>query len=152
MNDNLLQHDQATLAHINEVRENIWLLIKELDNRAQIHDASKFDNPEREIFAANTAKLAVTSYGTPEYEALLESIKPAIENHYSKNRHHPEHFSNGIEGMDLIDLVEMLANWCAATARNKNGNIHKSIDFNETRFGICPQLAQIFRNTVNRYF
>ena len=152
MNDNLCQHDHETLKHINEVRANIWVLIKELDQRAQIHDASKFENPEREIFAENTAKLAVTTYGTPEYDELLKSIQPAITHHYSKNRHHPEHFSNGIEGMDLLDLVEMLADWVSATKRNSAGNIHKSIDHNEVRFGICPQLAQILRNTVNRHY
>jgi len=151
-NEELLTHDSATLAHVNEVRENIWTLIKALDKRAQVHDASKFEDPERKIFAANTTKLAITEYGTDSYKQLLESIKPAIDHHYAVNRHHPEHFTDGIAGMDLIDLLEMLADWTAATKRNKNGNPHKSIDFNQKRFGICPQLVEILKNTVNRYF
>lgn len=152
MNEELMLHDSETLKHVNEVRENIWSLIKELDHRAQVHDASKFQEPERSVFAAKTPKLAKTEYGTPAYEELLQEVKPAIDHHYSKNTHHPEHWPNGVEDMDLLDLVEMLSDWAAATKRNKNGNIHKSIEHNKTRFGVSDQLAKIFTNTVNRYF
>lgn len=152
MNQELITHDSETLKHVNEVRNNIWTLIKELDHRAQVHDASKFEEPERSVFASNTFKLAKTQYGTDEYNKLLEEVKPAIDHHYSKNTHHPEHWPNGIEDMDLLDLVEMLADWAAATKRNKNGNIHKSIEHNQDRFKISPQLSKIFTNTVNRYF
>ena len=48
-------------------------------------------------------------------------FKPAIDHHYANNRHHPEHWPNGINDMTLMDLIEMLADWKAATARNKNG-------------------------------
>lgn len=152
MNDNLAIHNSETLKHVNEVRDNIWSIIKELDNRAQIHDASKFENPERDVFAENTPKLAKTEYGTEQYNNLLLEVKPAIDHHYAKNRHHPEHFSKGIEEMDLIDICEMLSDWAAATKRNKNGNIHKSIEINTKRFNISEQLASILRNTVDRYF
>lgn len=152
MNEELMIHDSETLKHVNEVRENIRQMIIELDQRGQVHDASKFQEPERSIFAANTPKLGKTEYGTPEYQELLEEVKPAIEHHYSKNTHHPEHWPNGIDDMDLLDLVEALCDWSAATKRNKNGNIHKSIDHNKTRFAMTDQLAKIFTNTVNRYF
>lgn len=152
MNEELITHDSETLKHVNEVRANIWKLISELDKRAQIHDASKFEEPERSIFARNTHKLAQTQYGSEEYSKLLQEVKPAIEHHYSKNTHHPEHWPNGVNDMDLLDLVEMLCDWAAATKRNKNGNVHKSIEHNQERFGISPQLSAIFTNTVNRYF
>lgn len=152
MNEKLLLHDSETLKHINDVRENLWKLIRHLDQRAQVHDASKMESPEREIFAENTPKLALTEYGSEAYKKLLEEVKPAIDHHYSKSRHHPEHFSDGIEGMDLLDIVEMVADWAAATKRNKNGNIHKSIEINTERFKMTPQLAKILKNTVDRYF
>ena len=94
MTQELIIHDSETLKHVNEVRDNIWTLIKELDQRAQVHDATKFEEPERSIFAENTPKLAKTEYGTPEYDKLLEEVKPAIEHHYAKNTHHPEHWPN----------------------------------------------------------
>lgn len=152
MNADLITHDSETLKHVNEVRSNIWSLIKRLDARAQVHDASKFEEPERSVFAENTPKLAKTEYGTTSYDELLNEVKVAIDHHYSKNTHHPEHWPNGVDDMDLLDLVEMLCDWAAAVKRNKNGNVHKSIDHNQERFNMSPQLAQIFRNTVNRYF
>ncbi len=150
--EELTLHDSETLKHVNEVRSNIWTLIKELDERAKDHDASKFEEPERSVFAKNTPKLEVTEYGTPEYDDLLKEVQEAIDHHYSKNTHHPEHWPNGIEDMDLIDIVEMLCDWAAATKRNRNGNIHKSIERNQERFNISPQLSKIFENTVRRYF
>jgi hypothetical protein len=152
MNEQLMLHDSETLKHVNEVRQNIWKLITELDRRSQVHDASKFEEPERSILAANQHLLAVTPYNTPEYDEMRLKVQHALDHHYSKNTHHPEHWPAGIEDMDLLDLVEMLADWAASTRRNKNGNIHKSIDANQTRFNISPQLSKIFTNTVNRYF
>ncbi len=150
--EELLVHDSETLKHVNEVRGNLSLVVEELVRRAQVHDASKFEEPERSVFAANTPKLAKTEYGTPEYNVLLSEVKVAIDHHYAKNTHHPEHWTNGIDDMDLLDLVEMLCDWIAATKRNKNGNVHKSIDHNKDRFGMSDQLYKIFKNTADRYF
>lgn len=148
----LLNHDSATLKHINEVRANLWQLITELDKRAQEHDASKFQEPERSIYAANLPKLGKTVYGSPEYKALMEESRVAIDHHYSKNRHHAEHWPNGVDDMDLIDIVEMLSDWAAASKRNKNGNIHRSIAVNTERYNLPPMMVKILTNTANRYF
>lgn len=153
MNDKLLLHDSETLKHIQKVRENIMKLVFELDDRAQKHDKSKLESPEREIFAEVPAtELAKCRYASPEYHSLLDKLKPALDHHYAKNRHHPNHFVNGIEEMDLVDLLEMLCDWLAATERNKDGNIHNSIKINTQRHNISPQLSKILSNTVNRYF
>lgn len=148
----LSRHDCETMKHVNEVRANIWKLMTELDKRGQEHDASKFHTPEREIYAASLPKLAQTVYGSPEYQALLAESKVAVDHHYAHNRHHPEHWPNGLEDMDLVDLMEMIADWTAATKRNKNGNIHRSIEHNTPRYKMAEQLAKILTNTVNRYF
>jgi hypothetical protein len=99
-----------------------------------------------------TPELAKTEYGTPEYGELLKKVQPAINHHYANNSHHPENWKNGIEDMDLIDILEMLADWKAATARKLNGNIKKSIEINAQRFSINPQLRKILENTAERYF
>ena len=147
-----IKNNLSTIDHINEVRNNLWILIQKLSKRSEVHDKSKLESPESEIFAAHLDKLSKAEYGSEEYKDLLKLVQPAIDHHYSKNTHHPEHFSNGIEGMDLLDLIEMLADWIAATKRVKNGNIHKSIELNKERFKISEQLASILTNTVNRYF
>ena len=54
----------------------------------------------------------------------------------------------GIGGMDLIDLCEMLMDWWAATKRHADGDIMKSIEINQKRFGYSEELKQIFINTI----
>ena len=75
-------------------------------------------------------------------------MKVAIDHHYANCRHHPEHFAKGINEMTLVDLIEMLADWKAASERQNNGNILKSIEMNAQRFGYDDQLKQILLNTV----
>jgi hypothetical protein len=152
MNESITQSNLATIKHIHAVREILHGMIEELDHRAQVHDASKLQSPEQEVFGANYEKLNQTKYDSPEYKQLLEEVKPAIEHHYAKNRHHPEHWKNGVNDMTLIDMLEMLADWKAATKRNKNGNIRQSIEHNAKRFGMSPQLKMIFENTVREIF
>jgi hypothetical protein len=55
----------------------------------------------------------------------------------------------GIDGMSLIDVVEMLVDWKAATERMKGGgDIHRSLELNTTRFNLSPQLVSILANTI----
>ena len=75
-------------------------------------------------------------------------MKPALEHHYAVNRHHPEHFTNGVNDMTLIDVVEMFADWKAASERTQNGNLLKSIELNAERFHLSDQLKEIFINTA----
>ena len=141
-----------THQHVRSVQKNMNLFVHDLIRRGEIHDQSKFEEPELGIFAANGHKLRTASYGTPEYEALLNETRPAINHHYSKNRHHPEHWPLGIEDMNLADLIEMISDWKAAGERNKDGNIKKSIAVNALRFKMTPQLRQIFENTARDFF
>lgn len=55
-----------------------------------------------------------------------------------------------INSMDLVDIIEMLCDWYAATHRHDNGDIGKSIEMSEKRFGINEQLSQLFRNTIDQ--
>lgn len=141
-----------TIKHIHAVRSYLYMMIEELDRRARAHDQSKLESPEAEIFGEHGPELAKTKYGTPEYEELLKKVKPATDHHYAKNRHHPQHWANGVSDMTLVDLIEMICDWRAATARNKDGNIRTSIDHNKTKYQISEQLAQIMHNTVREMF
>ena len=83
-----------------------------------------------------------------QYIEALEKLKPALEHHYASNRHHPEHFVNGINDMTLIDVVEMFCDWKASTLRHNDGNLLKSIEINAERFNMDGQLKQILMNTA----
>ena len=146
-----LETNQETLKHIEKVREFINFICDLLRDRGINHDKSKMERPEVEIFTEYTKKLASTTYGSPEYKQFLEEMKPALDHHYAKNRHHTSHFPNGIDDMNLVDIIEMLCDWKASSMRHHDGNILKSIDINAKRFKINPQLVKIFRNTVELF-
>lgn len=137
-----------TFRHIEMVRNLINRVIVELLKRGQKHDQSKLADPEVSLFTKYTLKLKGTTYGSPEYEACREQLKPALMHHYAKNRHHPEHFKNGIDDMNLVDLLELFIDWKSASTRHHDGNIRKSIEHNADRFGMSPQLVKIFENSI----
>jgi len=145
-----------TQKHITMVRGLIGDFIKNLELRASEHDDSKLHSPEREIFYDYTPKLRDTTYGSDKYNGYLKSMKVALDHHYENNRHHPEHFKDShindtwkpLTAMNLIDIVEMLCDWKAVTMRHADGDIRKSIEINQKRFGYSDELKSIFLNTV----
>lgn len=141
---------RATHDHIRRVGMLLADAINRLTVRAVQHDRSKFSEIEWPHFLAATPGLASLTYGSDEYKAALQAIKPALVAHNRSNSHHPEHYSDGIDGMDLLDLLEMMCDWKAATERRANGDISKSLEHNRERFKIGPQLESILRNTVER--
>ena len=103
-----------------------------------------------ETFISNLKHTSeVLSYGTDDYKESLSRLKVALSHHYENNSHHPEHYENGVDGMNLFDLIEMFFDWKAAGERHADGNIHKSIEVNKDRFNISEQLASILNNTAN---
>lgn len=137
-----------TMRHILTIRALLMECMRELINRADAHDLSKLAPPEVDTFTKYTDTLAKLTYNSPEYKQCLAEMKPALDNHYKCNAHHPEHFANGIHDMNLFDLIEMLVDWKAATLRHANGDIKKSIESNTERYGMPPFLVQLFKNTL----
>jgi hypothetical protein len=141
---------QDTLEHIRKVQYLLEACRIKLMNRAWVHDKSKLDEPEKSGFDSTIPKLKNLTYGSPEYQECLKEMQPFLDHHYEHNSHHPEHYENGIDDMSLFDILEMLMDWKAATERMKDGgDIHKSIEINQKRFNISPQLTKILINTAN---
>jgi len=140
-------HD--TQEHISKVAANLGAIMSNLDQRAAVHDRSKFGPVEKEAFDRLTPRLKVLKYGSEEYRASLREMKPALRHHYEHNPHHPEHYPNGILDMSLMDILEMLADWKAAGERHEPPNpLDNSISYNAERFNIPPYLTQILYNTA----
>ena len=137
-----------TIEHQSNVRSLMGQIESDLGERSICHDVSKLLEPEKAIFDEFTPKLKASTYGSDEYKAMLKEMGTALQHHYENNRHHPEHFENGINGMSLLDLVEMLADWKAAGMRHANGDMQDSLKINKERFGMSDQLFEIFQNTV----
>jgi hypothetical protein len=141
----------ATPFHSQRIGELMVQLVTEALERSACHDGSKTESPEVEVFDEFTPKLKTSTYGSDEYKGYLEAMGEGLKHHYSVNRHHPEHFPNGVNDMTLVDLVEMLADWKAATERHDDGDIAKSLEIQRDRFGLSEQLVSIFRNTAEHF-
>jgi hypothetical protein len=146
---NLSDSKLETIKHIENVRKYIKVFTDMLTQRGIDHDRSKLENPEAEGFAAVNDKLAELTYGSEEYnKCIKEELKVPLDAHYAKNRHHPEHFPKGINEMNLIDIIEMFADWKASSERQNNGNLLTSITKNADRYQIDDQFKQILINTA----
>lgn len=143
-----LATNAATWTHIDLVMRLLAGAQIELMRRQFTHDRSKLAAPEVSMFTEYTPKLKDSTYGSDEYKGFLKGMGKALEHHYQNNRHHPEHFDQGIDDMTLFDLLEMLIDWYAATKRHADGDINRSIEINTERFKLSPQLAKILSNTV----
>lgn len=137
-----------TEKHIITVQDFLGVVIGLLVERSLAHDKSKLEDPEKSMYDEFTPKLKESTYGSDEYKGFLKDMGTALQHHYENNTHHPEHYPNGINGMSLLDVIEMLADWKAAGMRHANGNIQQSLEINRTRFGISDQLFEILQNTV----
>lgn len=149
--ENYTDSTQNILEHIELVRKNINYLVNDLNKRAEFHDQTKLEEPEKSAFDREVSKLKTVRYGTDEYEQCLARLREALQHHYKHNSHHPEHYDNGINGMDLMDIVEMVCDWKAASDKSPEGG-NVDLDYNVKRFGIDNQLRDILHNTLRRYF
>lgn len=138
---------EDTKDHMFEVDRALNIVIRNLYRRSSVHDESKLDSPEKEAFDRATPELKGLTYGSPEYKAATDRLGAALEHHYAVNSHHPQHYANGVNGMSLLDVIEMFCDWYAAGKRHADGDFTKSLEINERRFGLSIQLAEIFRNT-----
>jgi len=137
-----------TLRHSRRVDELLLQLVVSVQQRITRHDASKLEDPEKAIFDEYSPKLKTSTYGSDEYKGFLAEMKVALDHHYANNRHHPEHFEAGVAGMTLVDLIEMLADWKAASERQADGDLAVSLGIQKARFGLSDQLASILENTA----
>jgi hypothetical protein len=124
--------------------------IGQLITRAVHHDFSKFEPEEFGPYAEALPRFKQVMYGSPEYQECIESIQPAIDHHFISNRHHPEHFPNGVNGMTLVDLLEMVCDWIAASRRGESQGVSGTLrmDLQKQRFGIGDQLYAILVHTA----
>lgn len=141
------EETQSTLDHIARVQELLGAFADALIERGRVHDKSKLQEPEKSAFERMTPILKNLTFGTPEYYASMAEIKEAVDHHHKHNSHHAEFYENGINGMNLLDVVECYFDWVAASERTKDGSMERSIKVNKERFDMSDQLVDIFLNT-----
>ncbi|MEK4529804.1 DUF5662 family protein [Paenibacillus sp. FSL H8-0104] len=140
-----------THTHIENVQRYMQVFAAQLHARSMVHDKSKLEEPEKSILHQNTVEYKSYKIGSPEYKAHLKKVKVALDHHYAMNSHHPEHYKNGVAGMDLLDIVEMFCDWMVACREHGDGDIVLSILENRKRFGYSDEVTQILVNTAARF-
>lgn len=126
--------------------------LNELLDRKANHDRTKLEYPEKQEFDKYNQKLKELTYGSEEYNQNLYTLRNALCHHYRYNRHHPEHFGNGIYGMTIMDLTEMICDWKASSERQLNGDIYDGIEKSSQRFNYDKKMVRVLSNTVDKYF
>ena len=125
---------------------------EEIYERMENHDRSKLEEPEKHEFDIYTPRIQEAILGTPMYEYFLMQLRKALRHHYRYNRHHPEHFGNGINGMTIMDLTEMLCDWTATSERHEDGSIYDSIEILADRFKYTSPMKKVLSNTCEKCF
>ena len=148
---NIMDTVKSIKEHIKRVQEKIGILIKDLQERLKNHDRSKL---EKELYLWEKLDLEERyPYGSKEYFEKMKRNKEVFQMHYANNRHHPEHFKNGIEDMNLIDIIEMLCDWLSYKEGNLSYHEAQEIIYNQAkRFGFGDEIINLMINTAWEYF
>lgn len=147
------EYARDTQRHIDLVQLFAQRFCQELTERAEVHDASKFEEPERSVFREGTPYRDRVPYGGEAYRQHMQSVQVALNHHYAHNRHHPEFHTKGIQDMDLLDIVEMFCDWMSAAMKVEKGDpdrVRQVIALNQERFGYSDDLRHVLHNTVER--
>ena len=121
------------IRHKEIVEKNFDKFIARLNERKITHDESKIKEDEFSGFEILDSDEVFKKFGTPEYKELIEKNE-GIKLHYERNSHHPEHFEEGIDEMNIFDIIEMVIDWKSA-AETYNNDFEKSLDYSIKRFG-----------------
>ncbi|UXN70875.1 DUF5662 family protein [Devosia neptuniae] len=141
----------VTHKHIARVRELLGGVAIEMIKRGDRHDASKFLPIEMEPLERMQAVIDAegpAQFGTPEYKRRTGMLGEMIDHHRANNSHHPEHYPNGISGMDLFDVVEMFFDWKAASERGEDSCMRLGAACD--KYGATGPLRDILYNTAAR--
>jgi len=151
---NMLNYDSTVdaLEHKKIVEKTMKVIIEDLVYRASIHDNSKLESPEREGYDSLIPELRKAKYGSEKYNQIRKDMMDrCLSHHYEVNRHHPEHFENGIEEFTLVDLVEYFVDTYSASTKSDTP-YSEGVKINAKKHNLPDVLVKIFENTVTEYF
>jgi hypothetical protein len=141
------EYRDRIILHNFSVTTGMQRVADELCHKGQHHDKDKLLPEILDDFYPASEKFSGAKYGSEEYRKALSELSPVLSEHYRKNSHHPEHYSNGINGMSLLDLIEMLVDWKSACSAYGD-SFETSMEVAKLRFGIGDQLFDILNNTA----
>ena len=132
------------LAHVRLVQKYMSRISKALEQRAIEHDISKLLSDEYKGFIEVNRVARTHAYGSDEYKASLKGNN-VIKLHFSRNSHHPEYYLNGVSDMSLLDIIEMVVDWKAASETYGQTSFEDSISIQKDRFGLSDEQLYLIR-------
>ena len=140
---------EKSVKHIATVRGYMMQAVGNLQDRLLHHDDSKLVEPERSAYEGLDEALRGIAFGSDEYSQIIKThLGPALQHHYDHNDHHIEHhYGEGIKGMSLFSLLEMLADLRAVC--DEKGKPVIDLEVNQKIHGFGDELFQILLNTID---
>ena len=121
--------------HIFGVSQRLTRFCTVLMTRAITHDNSKYSESELDDHISMAVEMDGIQYGTDTYYAIKRKYESLSAQHFANNRHHPEHHHNGIDDMNLVDVIEMLCDWLTGS-ENTGTPVERSLEINEERYNV----------------
>ena len=146
-------YNQTVSVHQLHVSNNMKRIANELRRRGIRHDNSKFSGIEATIgnmYHDEYNKINVLCPHKSDVENYAEKTKAASIEHYRLNDHHVEHFENGLSGMSLIQLTELV---CDSVAHLKERGYAPTecvceVEYLFKGYGASDDVISIVKNTV----
>ena len=91
------------------VQDKLSTVARELISRGRTHYNSALGSPEIEVYHRFFPEYRQYKIGDPRKDEVFTQMAGAIGHHFRYNDHHPEHFENGINEMDLIQHIQFTA-------------------------------------------
>lgn len=134
--------------HNRAVARHLKLAALNLVYRGERHDLDKLQKPDKSGWDRVSPRLDV-EFGTPAYfDHLRNNLHGILERHYEVSDHHPEHFEQGVSGMNLLNLLEFLVDVADICKQHGTGDVLESLRISVLRFKIEPQLESVLINTL----
>lgn len=120
------------LRHQTLVRKYLLQLAHRLEERALLHDLSKLQLDEFGGFIEIQQIARGHRIDSEEYKASIQA--EVVNLHLSRNSHHPEYYPDGLWGMNLLDMIEMVIDWQAASETYGKATLLEALPIQKERF------------------
>lgn len=129
------------------VHDKLATVSREINTRARRHDQSSLSGTELRIYKEHFDELQKYPIFDPRRDIVLSKMRVAIAYHHEANDHHPEHFTNGIDDMNLLQLMEFVADVMSQSEQN-GIDVYEILPLLKDQYDISNQLYQVILNTV----
>jgi hypothetical protein len=138
-----------TNKHIGNIKKILDYIKEQINDRGNNHDKSKFNKNEIDgwILGSNLEQLDKNS---DEYNQAKKLYDNAYKIHHKQNRHHPEYFKHGFSDMNVVDVVEIIADWMM-DAVEENKSFEQIVNEKQKEFNFDNAIRNLLINSAKEF-